>query len=220
MTVRDPYDRLLSAFTFLHPANIQARREKMRGLPPGHWNFFSCFPDLDTFAEAVGNEPEAYEDPWPAVVANTTNCTNLARASLNNKVKGFEHAFFDTKYVVNHLPDTWRQNQTMLVIRTEALWDDWISLNHYLGQENVTTFPDQSLRISSKYKQPVSKKLSGPHNRNRLCRALLSEYQAYLEVIRRAVNLRPDEKQKTLQLARKNCPSLELSFENAKVTKE
>jgi hypothetical protein len=215
MTLRDPFERTLSAFVFLHPVNVKARTKRMRGSKKAARNFFSCFPDLDTFVEALGDEPDEYEYPWPSNVANTTNCRDLARASMDNKVKGFEHVFFDTKYVVNHLPDSWRHNQTMLVIRRENLWNDWTSANKYLGQEHVATFPDKSLRVASQHKQPVSKNITTANGRIRLCRALAPEYRAFLDVIKSAVNLSQEQKQKSLQLARKNCPNLKLAFATA-----
>jgi len=96
-------------------------------------------------------------------------------------------------------------NTTILVVREENLWQDWTSANHWLGQDNVAAFPKFATRNFSHMDLPVTKALSDK-GAQRLCSALQAEYESYLHVLSRAVNLHASEVQQSLELARRNYP--------------
>jgi hypothetical protein len=215
VSLRDPLDRTLSAFTYMHPANQRARG--IRRISKADRNFFvPCFPDLDTFVEAIDNTIEDAEDK----IMDPSNCTHLATGALQNRFERLAvHFYFDTKYVERLLPAHYWQTDTdirIMVVRTEYLWRDWTTANQLLGQDVVATFPTLATRNFTMSKNdgvfPVSKKLSET-NQKLLCSALLPDYQAYLQLVAVAANLSPVEKLQSLERAQQNCPDLNLSFQ-------
>jgi hypothetical protein len=214
ISLRDPLDRTLSAFTFLHPENQRARGRRRVSKPDTEF-FVPCFPNLDTFVEAIDSTIEDEDS-----ITDSSNCTHLATGALQNRFERLAgHFYFDTKYVESLLPAHYRQTDTdirIMVVRTEYLWHDWKTANQLLGQDVVATFPHLSTRNFTTSKNrgvfPVSKKLSET-NQKLLCTALLPEYQAYLQLVAIAANLNPVEKLQSLERAQQSCPDLNLSFQ-------
>jgi hypothetical protein len=226
ISLRDPLDRTLSAFTFMHPANRRAQGKRRRAQGKRHVTvgnateperdfFVACFPNLDTFVESIDS---TIEDEGS--ITDPSNCTHLATGALQNRFELLAgHFYFDIKYVERLLPAYYWQTDTdirIMVVRTEYLWHDWTTANRLLGQDGVATFPHLSKRNFTTSKNggvfPVSKKLSET-NQKLLCTALLPEYQAYLQLVAVAANLNPIEKLQSLERAHQNCPDLNLSFQ-------
>jgi hypothetical protein len=234
LTIRDPFDRFLSTFTYQqHPVNkfvfekeLASKIELTRTMTP----LYKCFPTLETFTDYIGDDPDSFHYNYTLstvnnggrweVVANASNCTNLARAMMKNKVPpaATRHFYWDLKTIMAKSVLLVTNKVPVLVIRTEQLWDDWASANRYLGQSSrtVVTFPDGARgrdfssrkgQLAPKVTKEISKK-----GRERLCRALAASYRAYLGLVYRSVNLTPDEKQDSLDRARENCPRLLLAF--------
>ena len=214
-TARDPFSRTASAYTYVHPANLRKERRKYwKQVRNAVARAYSCFPTFEEFATAIGDDPEHFDYPYsPTGPVNITNCTNLARAVMHSKVKNLEHQYFNTKKIIESLssPSELR-NKTVLVVRNEYMWQDWTTLNEWLGQEShIATFPQVHLRDYASSNLPVGRNIT-TLGRERICRALRPEYEAYLRIISLAANLGENEKEDTLAIARGNCPSLNLSF--------
>ncbi|GKY97048.1 hypothetical protein MPSEU_000663400 [Mayamaea pseudoterrestris] len=193
-TLRDPLTRFISAFVFMHPQNkLESEQRFYRRLE----DVYKCFPTIETFTEALG-------DYNFREMARAGNCTMLARDILSNRFRDAHHFYYDTKFILKKLPP----ESPLLVIRNEHLWHDWVSANQWLGQESVATFPDAAVRDYSNRTLSVSKQLSNL-GRQRLCRGLEREYQAYWQLIELAVNLSPQEKIASFELARQSCPDLQ-----------
>jgi hypothetical protein len=215
----------LSAFTYLHPANSLEFQSKI--LAKKMRPVFECFPTLEIFSEFIGDDPDSFNYTHPDSFnyslprrvlhkVDSTNCTNLARAIMKNRVPASGHLYFDLKTIVDksaqiQLTADAAAAVPVLVIRTEHMWEDWTSANLYLGQlPPVATFPyhnrsrdysSQKVGIVPNVTKDISEK-----GRERLCRALKESYRAYLAVIYRSANLSPQEKEESLALARTNCP--------------
>jgi hypothetical protein len=197
----------------MHPANQRAQGRRIG--KPNREFFLPCFPDLDTFVEAIDSTIEDEDS-----IIDSSNCTHLATGALQNRFERLAgHFFFDTKYVERLLPAHYWQTDTdirIMVVRTEHLWHDWTTANQLLGQDVVATFPHSSTRNFTTSKNggvfPVSKKLS-EKNQKLLCTALSFDYQAYLQLVAVAANLSPVEKLQSLERAQQNCPHLKLSFQ-------
>jgi hypothetical protein len=214
--LRDPFDKLLSIFTYEHPKNIRARKLDIPMFRKNLVRLFKCFPSLESFSEFVGDEPDDYYYPdWNNIFINNTNCTSLARAIMHQQVEKSRHFYNNINYVFDRLePYPHFQNATILAVRAENLWGDWESANQYLGQERIATFEDLENRRDYKGMiLPVSKNVSDL-GRKRLCRALHPEYQAYIQFLNRAENLNDNQRRESLETGRKNCPWLNLSLEN------
>lgn len=213
ISLRDPFDRTLSAFTFMHPVNQRAQGRRSKKAEKDF--FVPCFPDLNTFVEAIDTTIEDKDS-----IMDPSNCTHLATGALQNRFERLaEHFYFDTKYVERLLPAHYWQTDTgirIMVVRTEYLWRDWTTANQLLGQDVVATFPALAIRNFTTSKNggvfPVSKNLSET-NQKLLCTALLRDYRAYLQLVAVAANLSPVEKLQSLERAQQNCPDLNLSFQ-------
>ena len=126
----------------------------------------------------------------------------------------------ETRSVPGALDDAKERNTipplVILTIRNEHLWDDYVGVHYWLSG----TSPNETRRqtdapyvpFSTERKQEtfvVDKSISSL-GRTRLCRALQSEYEAYLELLRRSINLSQEEKNESLEISRKSCPDLEI----------
>jgi hypothetical protein len=207
--LRDPFDRLLSTYAYQHPRNIRRRNDA--AIVKGIRYFvamYSCFPTLERFAELVGTEPTLYEYP-NASEMNRTNCTNLAKAVINQRVRFSDHFYWSMKRI-HGLLGSQMNSSTIFAVRNENLWGDWVSTNEYIGQNNVST-PNIRVRDHRNMKLPVPKKVSIAGRRN-LCIALKPDYDAYLDFLRLAKNLDETERASSLKVANRNCPWLKLSI--------
>lgn len=121
----------------------------------------------------------------------------------------------------------------ILVIRNEHKWNDYVAVNQWLmvnqssflavdGAAQTPDSPSSAHRLVTSELKPfrvsmarqqiqfqVTKNIS-TLGRTRLCRALRDEYMAYLELLRRSLNLSPSDKNESLEFSRQNCPDLDL----------
>ncbi|KAL7579759.1 hypothetical protein ACA910_021898 [Epithemia clementina (nom. ined.)] len=122
------------------------------------------------------------------------------------------------KITVNHDKNQ-KDLLAILVLRNEYLWQDFVSANHWLsgGGESESSSSSSAMpsreRLSNTQMRkqvvfPVTRDIS-PLGRQRLCRALQDEYRAYVQVLRRAVNLSPHQKNDSVQQSRRHCPILQ-----------
>jgi hypothetical protein len=129
----------LSTFTYLHPGNAFVPTRVKNAMKP----VFKCFPTLEAFTEFIGDDPDAfnYTLPITSVKVDSSNCTNLARAIMKNRVSASSHFYWDLKTIMSKAVQM--DKVPVLVIRTESMWEDWTSANLYLGQSlPVATFPE------------------------------------------------------------------------------
>ena len=216
-TLRDPLSRFLSAFTYMHPANGKPKA----GAP--HYKrqlkfFYPCFPTVESFASAIGDGLDVldYVEPiWNATIfpKKSDFCANLARASMASQVPEAEHIYLNTNKFVRYCKSY--DKASILVLRTEFLWQDWVSANELLGQPKpIAIFSERVLRNVTKDtgQNPIVNKEVSTIGRKRLCHALRQEYATYFEVLRRAVNLNNTERRQSFAVYEKNCPWLNFSL--------
>jgi len=220
VTTRDPLSRTLSAFAYMHPRNKKARGVKRfdKGITQV---YEPCFPTVDTFVEALGvteNPVFAADNNFRETKENIniTDCRELAKLSWQHQLKVMMHFFYDLQHVARQM-NGWRSAKNdvaVLVVRQEALWEDWISANEWLGQKRsiIETFPYLKRRSVNGTNTPVSQDISET-NRATLCLSLRTEYKVYLDMIKVAVNLNDSERLASLERAKEVCPELNLSFE-------
>ena len=245
-SLRDPLERIMSAFYFEHPRN---RLIENRGLRRQFRPVFEpCFPNLDALGKALdrfeqrsGQKLGARHHATTAAgdnyyyraateqSVNNTDCPSLAAALFDNKVRRSGHFYHDLNYMADRVNIT-DETTTILSVRQEYLWEDWVTANAWLSpaslqQENsvsshnkssfgndplpVDIFPHLQLRNFGHRRLPVTKKASN-RTKSLLCRALTREYHVYLEILQRSVNLSPQDRNRSVQLAIRNCPELSL----------
>lgn len=223
VTTRDPLSRTLSAFAYMHPRNKKARGVK--GFEKGIKQVYEpCFPNVDSFVEALGvtENPDFAMDNFQETKANIniTDCRELAKLSWQHQLKVMKHFYYDLQHVSRQM-NGWRSTKNevaVLIVRQEALWEDWISSNEWLGQNRSTieTFPYLKRRAVNGTNPPVSQDIS-EKNRATLCLSLRTEYEVYLDMIKVAVNLIDSERLASLEKAKTLCPELNLSFEPSRL---
>ena len=214
LSLRDPFDRLISAFCYEHMRNRHAtnntgslNRFQIKVLD----NAYKCFPTLEDFASYFQQgDPYQFHYPYKYNIVEPKPCREFALAVFHGKVRLFHHLYFNYHQIRNLIPNA--KEQTILATRLETLWEDWASVNTYLGQSAETiVIPDAHLRDTSQLDLPVTKELS-PEGREALCLALQMEYDAYFWLVSRAKNLNKQDLAATLVRARQRCPSVQLDF--------
>ena len=155
-------DRTVSAFLYNHPRN-SAEVHAQAGTTPHAADVllqeaaYRCFPSLETFVAFVGDNVTDYEYYLPpdrisrSLIPSMSHCRNLARAVLQNKVRKFQHLFFNYGKILSLLPiriaepnqsttvlttdarnenEIQKQNDPVIyVTRKEHLWEDWDRIN-------------------------------------------------------------------------------------------
>jgi hypothetical protein len=218
ITLRDPFDRTVSAFVYDHFANRLARNDSVLLKNPiqkmKSQEAFKCFPTLQDFAEYLGEDSSNFQYPYPRQIVVADSCTDLARAALHGRVKFFGHFYFSMQRIWSFLPEP--EKRTIYVTRQEHLWDDWKMTNEHLGQASDTIFiPEKSQNnnrrnstaLELQNQLPV-KRFVNDNGRQMLCQALEQEYKAYFWFLNAAKNLNAHDVQSSIERAKQNCPQL------------
>ena len=103
-----------------------------------------------------------------------------------------------------------KEVSTILILRNEFKWDDWIAVNEWLGQEEgkVTTYPSLVQRnTTNEFGIPVNRELS-EEARSYLCNAIVEEYRIYFSLLEMAANLDETDVRMSYEKSRENCPNL------------
>lgn len=240
--VRNPIERIISIFLMGHPVALivqpgrilnrthamktaHHRAEDVERALPLNWvhAFYSCFPTLNAFAEALPNElPRSPASKQP-------RCASIGLSSVQGMNPGAGHMRWNYNFYVRPLI-AWNDAReerlkaengascpakTIYVLRTEQLWYDWQSVNALLGDTEAQV-PDgiherkgtttSRLAKASLYNRSVSQ--LGLAN---LCRALSEEISLYEEILFRAANLDEGERWADLRKVDTQCPGLQRS---------
>jgi hypothetical protein len=168
-------------------------------------------------------------------------CRDFTLAVFHGRVRIFHHLYFNYQRIVQLLPhqstttmttagtttSTTTTPPTILVTRLEHLWEDWKSVNVYLGQSADTVVipttaattnnnnhtQELHLRDVSQTQLPVTKSISD-QGRHALCSVLQKEYDAYFWLLRQAQNLHhPHDLAQALYHARQHCPKIQMNFQ-------
>lgn len=217
--IRDPLARFRSIFGACHLGNVRLREKKdkfavgNKAKRDRQKQFSKCFPSLEDFAlAAAGNNKN-----WKPNHLGTNmmhNCSRIPSEIFNNRFEYSDHWRWnhDTVYRKTLIANPHFSNATVLALRTESVWGDWISANQYLGQKDVYVPPDPAHRRGyGQMKLPVPTNLS-EIGRRYLCHALIPDYKAYVALLRRASNIDDDQKLQSLKISQSNCPSLGLTM--------
>jgi hypothetical protein len=205
------YDRTVSAFLYQHPANVKVY-DLSQPESQKYYNDigYSCFLSLEDFALLVnGLEENECNYPYRHHVVETSDCAALACVVIHGKVWKFQHLFFNYQNILyTKIPP--EPPTKIYSLRQEELWDDWKHLNELLGQTDPVKIPssDQNLQNVMGFRPPVSRDIS-QKARQMLCKALEAEYVAYFKILKRSINLRKDDLEKSRQLAQDSCSVLD-----------
>jgi hypothetical protein len=220
MTMRDPFDRVVSAFVFEHILN-RIVRDDVSTLTPYKQKVlegaYNCFPSLEHFVRYLKGNSTSFSYPYKKNAIMPKPCKYFARAAFHGKVRPFNHMYFSYKRIKSFLPAP--ESQTIFVTRQENLWEDWKSINKWLGPDREVVLPATTdhaeVRNTTHLQLPVSRALS-PEGVQTLCAALQEEYNVYVWFLSRAKNLNTDDVLKSVGRARRRCPQLRIDLSQLK----
>ena len=203
--VRDPVERIRSAWVFEH---VQNYRYKVSPRPHAYKNkLFQCYDTLeDLLLTGLDNNNNNNNGTW-------SHCQLVARQLFQPGAPdagyGMYHFRYNYKFyyqeLLRHV-----DSKTLYVLRTEHLLDDLNHLEHTLGAPTNTTHAQMT--HFTHYTLPNENDLPRPKLElstaalQRLCTILCDETQIYAQLLRVASNLNEHERQSTLQALRTQCP--------------
>lgn len=205
LTVRDPWDRTISAFAWDHVRNRLARNDTIVGPREKYQMAYQCFPTLERFTRYLEGNSSQFHYPYHKREVHAESCIDFARAAIHGRVKIFGHFFFGYVRLRELFLDSYAaSDKPLYVVRQEAIWEDWTSVHQHLlprlppsRRELSYTLRHSDPRLQHRksfqqlpqHSQPVTKEVS-IRGKAALCRALQGEYEAYGWFLHRAENLK------------------------------
>jgi len=205
LSARNPIDRMISAFIYVHPLNVQKTtthryrfltRNKRTGqnseIIADYEQFFECFPTVQALAEGL---------------KGTNDCANFGRYVLSGnstrlqKSEMLNHFAFGYQYYAAELL---RDKSRIFALRQEYLDTDWIQMNLRLGGAfheiggNSKNFQGQ-LAVTKPSPALTSQEMQG------ICAAMAEEIRIWWAVIHLADNLTDEEKEQSKKEIQDQC---------------
>ena len=202
--VRDPFDRLSSAFYAQHVENSRSRCDHpSRRKDQGYEFYCLCFRHVQDWITELASPNETM-----AVLPNsnkTVSCTELGRnmiLGINRVRRAHVNMNFGyyKKQSMNLFP-----SKEVAVVRTEHMWDDLQQIEHWLGGNASVNASTQVTDTHGSEKFALKSKISDPQTLQFLCCFIQSEAKIYVELIRKAVNLLDWQKNESLTAFSKRC---------------
>lgn len=207
VTVRNPVSRVVSAFNMEHPRNTVKKKDgdtTISLLENVHHTFrtfyLECFPTVEHLAQRLlllGNKRNR---------RNTTDQECFVRGSKTLRGQG-------RPFVASHLKmnygfyakDTFGAypERPVLVARTEHLWDDLKRIDLSLGGNGV--FSSAGLAVTHGSEKRAVRDGLSQMGKEIICCYISNELSIYENLVRRAINLSPSEKEETLGQVYQDC---------------
>ncbi|EED86219.1 predicted protein [Thalassiosira pseudonana CCMP1335] len=188
--VRDPIDRLRSAFNYDRPEVGDDTSYYYRRFKPF---YIDCpFWTVEEMTQnALSQQGHASSD-----------CKAMAHASVRGlSSRGPSHLFYNYQYYKEAIPE----NAPILVLRNEHLVGDWNEIERYLGGSEV--IDEQTISQSNANTWTNADDLNiSDESQNILCKALCNEIQIYKQILQMAQNLELSQVQESLEELKLKCP--------------
>ena len=197
VTVRDPIDRIKSAFNY-HHNNFFQRKKNIRSEGTSRLGltiFVDCFKKVEDLARAV------------TTTSGTSNhCREIALALLEGRARydPLPHFSCNYGYYLNRVQSD--QPKAVAVLRTENQWEDLGRLESLLGG-NPSRYLEPEKQVKYTHGSESFQLQSGisPEGAKALCCVLHGDIQVYHGLITSAVNLKGSEKDETLRSLLVHC---------------
>ncbi|KAL9182349.1 hypothetical protein ACHAXT_013001 [Thalassiosira profunda] len=188
--VRDPIDRVRSAFNYDRPDDDDDNY---------HMNMFygkGCpFYRIEDFVQRGLTE-----------TGKASYCKRVARDSLQGiapRSRGPSHLFFNYQYYYEAVPS----GAPILVIRNEHLEEDWDGLETmFRGKESRTNHEGFARNNVNTWSDEDDLYLSA-ESIGILCRTLCNEIQQYKTILRRAANIDKEQYRRSVEELAAKCPA-------------
>lgn len=179
---------------------------------------YECIQTLESFGQLLEGENE-YDGQKSQIKLGLwrdklteKDCASVAKLIMIGNCYYLSHFNWNLQTIMKSMNvDMNVDTSTILVIRTEHLNQDWISANHFLGQEGDVTVPTYAFHNATNANQPIIEALSTKAKKN-LCLALAKEYETYMRLLSRAKNLSREQVSESLRYSRRNCHWLSLTL--------
>jgi hypothetical protein len=198
ITVRNPVGRVVSAFNMEHPRNTVRKVENLNKVHKNFQIFYlECFPTVEHLAQKLFAYSQKHDE-------EDKECYDRGSKILRGQGNPFVASHLKAnyghyaKYTFGKYPD-----RSVLVARTEHLWDDMKVIDQSLGGSGVFLAAG-SVATHGSEKYVVSDGLS-QFGKEVVCCYIASDISIYENLVRRAVNLSPSEKEETMAQVYNDC---------------
>jgi hypothetical protein len=195
--VRDPIERIQSAYVYEHPDNERRRKDNIKGDLSLKRKLYKCYPSLNQLVTiGLATPSESHND-----------CPMLARrVLLGGHVSGMVHFRMNFAAYYSQLLEN-REQHTIYVVRREHMLHDLNNINILMGgKQGVFARTTNFEHFRPGPPLPVMNRTMSRQGQRNLCRMLCSEIQIYKHLlIDTATNNLQYEQTSGPQLALK-CP--------------
>ncbi|KAL7487882.1 hypothetical protein ACHAW6_013459 [Cyclotella cf. meneghiniana] len=188
--VRDPLERVLSAFNYDRPPfNSKTSKSELFRTQ----DFYKACP-FWTLDDVAQNGLLSKGD-------TSIECRRKARLALDGTKEFIPHWFFNYQYYYEFIPP----DKKILVIRNNHIVDDWNSIEHFLGGRHDVMNPSL-LPANNVHDKNSTDLFLSSESKMVLCRALCNEIQFYKTILRKGVNLMEEDVLISLEELMLQCP--------------
>jgi hypothetical protein len=225
VTLRNPIDRLISAFRYNHPEGCKhlggdcGTSNQLKGGKNARMTlaYQSCFPTLnmELFAQSAMS-PWDYVEKWNTTEnadrANTTTfpkaCLPLARDMIKGKRRPAynlsPHMYFNYEYYAEKSFDQFPHKE-VFGVRTTNEWEDIIHLDLLLGGSGNFTNKGESHFHGKDKTKPFTPPPISTEATHKLCCVLWKDIAIYLKLWERVLNFNQTLKQENEASLRAQC---------------
>ena len=199
--VRDPFDRITSAFYMQHPENGKGcqRAQKNERYILG----CLCFQHVQDLVLELSSPNETKRVVSPAT-NDTLSCRQIAQEALTQNNQRWGHLSMNFGYYYDRTIAKYPRKD-VVVLRTEHLWDDLQQLEYWMGG-NASVGPSTRNTVShGSETYRLKSKLTDVKLLQSLCCIIELEAKLYIEIIQRAINLHAWQKQESLEAFSERC---------------
>lgn len=190
--------------------------------------FFGCFSTINHFADALleGNDKDALSS-GPVAHSPKQDCSAIAWRTILGKASASSgHVYFNYQHYwkATMMAEDQHSNHTnttneIWVLRTEYLWDDMLHVEQLLSNSSnssSTTTDDvhhlsERRNVTHGSEGHIQRDELSSRGRERLCCALRDEIAIYIDLLRRASNLKEDERDRSLDYLAQQCGEISSS---------
>ncbi|CAJ1892593.1 unnamed protein product [Cylindrotheca closterium] len=214
-SIRDPIDRLVSWFQYMHPLNCWPERPSgacnLKRDTTTTWGvdfFQTCFPTMDRLLDVLQQQHSSSSSMLLSSLTGSTDkeaadCATMVIRALegNGPRVQSNHLYFNYFYNYNRTILEYPERDVW-VVRQESLWPDLKQIETLLGGDGSRKFEHEGPIIthaSEKFLYKVqAAKLNAAHL-PAVCCVMRDEILVYAYLLHHAVNLEPTQKQTSMK---------------------
>jgi hypothetical protein len=224
-TLRNPIERVISSYRYMHPGNCGGDLEAMAclvkrsiALNKNPWarDFFTCFPVMEDFAQGLFFSKQPSKDLRSNLTGADTslsinklgvNCSQLAWNTILGMVPASGHLYYNHQYYWNQTLEQYPDKQVW-VVRTEFLWTDLQRIEQQGFNDTMNpNLPALVQDVKHGSESHQRKGTLSDAGRRFLCCALVKELIIYGRLLEAATNLDPSAKNQSMSIVLQQCGS-------------